>query len=228
MTREARRAAAALAALALAALAIAWAAGWLDALGRGLETRQGDAVREAIVDEVFAPVFADPAFQARAAGMGDAEQQALLFELARDGLARLPDEVLLERLALLRDVARDGDERTCAMVLVGGAPGSAGDLLAALDQATLRRWLALSREAVLATLGDAPSRPLAPDDAERARAALFAALGPEGAARFAAAQRSLAGLTQHEACQLVRATLDAASALPPADRQLVARLFANG
>lgn len=228
MTREASRVAAGLAALALAGLALAWAAGWLGALARGLEARQGSALRDAIVADVFAPVFDDPAFQARAAGMGEAEQQALLFELARDGLVRLPDAILLERLALLRDVVHAGDERTCAMMLVGGAPGAAGDLLAALDEDTLRRWLALSRAAVLATLRDDPARSLAPADAGRAREALFAALGPADAERFDAARRSLAGLSQREACKLARATLDAASSLPASDRQLVARLVASG
>jgi hypothetical protein len=228
VTREARRAGLALGALALAALAIAWGAGWLDALGRRLGERQESAARDAIVAEVFAPVFEDPAFQARATGMGDPEQQLLLFELARDGLARLPDETLLERLALLRDVAQHGDERTCATVLLGGAPGAADDLLAALDEATLRRWLALSRASVLATLRGDPRRPLAPDDAERARAALFGALGPDDSERFEGALQSLAGLSQRDACDLVRATLGAAAELPPHDRQLVARLFASG
>jgi len=228
MTREARRAAAALAAVALAGLGIAWAAGWLGALGRALDERQASAAREAIVAEAFAPVLARPEFEARAQGVSDGEQQALLFELAREGLVRLPDETLLERLALLRDVAVHGDERTCALVLVGGTPAAAGDVLASLDEATLRRWLALSREAVLASLRDDPARPLAPEQAERARAALFGALGPDEAERFRAAPGSLAGLSQPEACSLARATLEAASGLPPEDRQLVARLFASG
>lgn len=228
MTREARRTAAALAALALGGLAIAWAAGWLGALGRRLEARQGGAVRDAIVAEVFAPVFDDPAFQARAEGMGEAEQQALLFELARDGLPRLPDATLLDRLALLRDVVHGSDERTCATVLVGGAPGAAGDLLAALDEDPLRRWLVLSRAAVLATLREDPVRQLSPADAERARAALLGGLGPADAERFEAVRHSLAGLSQREACALARAILDAAGRLPAHDRQLVARLLAAG
>jgi len=228
MTREARRAAAALAAVLLAGLGVAWAAGWLGALGRTLDERQASAARDGIVAEVFAPVLARPEFAARAQGASDAEQQALLFELARDGLARLPDATLLERLALLRDVAAHGDERTCAMVLVGGTPAAAEDVLAALDEATLRRWLALSRDAVLATLRDDPARPLAPEEAERARAALVGALEPDDAERFEAALRSLAGLSQSEACALARAALEAASDLPPQDRQLVARLFASG
>jgi hypothetical protein len=228
MTGEARRTVLIAAAVVLAALAVAWGAGWLGAVGRTLEERQDGAVREAIVAESFAPVLEEPALQARAAGASEAEQQALLFELARDGLVRLPDDVLLERLLLLRDVAVNGDERTCALVLVGGTPAAAGDVLASLDEPTLRRWLLLSRDAVLATLRDDPPRPLAPAEVARAGDALLAALGPEDARRFETARRSLAGLSQGDACQLARATLTAASELPPEDRLLVARMFAGG
>lgn len=225
MTREARRAALGLVALAAAALAIAWVTGGLSALGRALEGRQASATRNAVTEEIFAPVLAHPDFQARAQGLDAAQQQVLLFELARDGLPRLGDEALLGRLALLRDVAVGGDERTCAMVLIGGTPDAAGDVLAGLDEAMLRRWLELSRSSVLATLRDDATRALEPDDAERARAALTAALAPEDAARF---ESPLGGLSQAEACALARAMLDAAMGLPAEDRQLVARLFAGG
>ncbi|HEY8494597.1 MAG TPA: hypothetical protein VIN04_11935 [Myxococcota bacterium] len=228
MSGPARRATLALAALVLAALAVAWAAGWLEALERVLEARRTRAARQAVVAEIFAPVFESPEFQELARGRSDAEQQALLFELARDGLVRLPDELLLERLALLRDVAARADRRTCAMVLVGGSPGAAGDLVAALEPEPLRRWLVLSREAVLAALRDDPPRPLPPDEAERARAALLEALGPEDAARFEAALEALDRLSQEEACALARATLEAANRLPPEERRRVARLVASG
>jgi hypothetical protein len=212
----------------LAGLAIAWASGGLGALGRLLGERRAGAARAELVDELFGPVLERPELRARAQGLSGAEQQALLFELARDGVARLPDEALLERLALLREVAASGDEATCAMVLVGGPPAAAAELLAALDDGTLRRWLALSRDAVLANLRGDPARPLAPEDAERARAALVGALSPADAERFDAALRAPAGLSRREACALARATLEAAAALPAADRQLVARLFASG
>jgi hypothetical protein len=225
MTREARRAALGLAALTAAALAIAWATGGLAALERTLAGRQAGAARNAVTEEIFAPVLAHPDFQTRAQGLDAAQQQALLFELARDGLPRLGDETLLGRLALLRDVAVGGDERTCAMVLIGGAPDAAGDVLAGLDEAMLRRWLELSRESVLAALRDDPARGLAVGEAERARAALVGAMTPEDAARFAG---PLGGLSQGEACALARAMLDAAMGLPAEDRQLVARLFAGG
>jgi hypothetical protein len=228
VTREARRAALALAALAAAVLAIAWAAGWLDALGGSLAQRQAAAARDALIEEVFAPVLETEELRARAEGLGAGQQQALLFDLAREGVARLPDAVLLERLALLRDVATGADERACAMVLLGGAPGAAGDLLDALDEGTLRRWLELSREAVLASLRDEPARPLAPEDAERARKALLGAMAPADAERFVTALQSLAGLSQAEACALARAALGAATSLPPGERELVARLFASG
>lgn len=223
MTRG--RAALGLAALLVAALAIAWATGALEALERARAARHASATVTAVTEEVFDPVLASPAFQARAEGLAPAQQQALLFELARDGLPRLPDDVLLERLALLREVAERGDERTCAMVMVGGTPDAAGDILATLDADALRRWLLLSRDAVEATLRDEPARRLTPDEAERARAALVATLAPEQAARLAG---PLAELTQRDACALARAALDGAARLPADERQLVARLFAGG
>src|SRR5690606_4964197 len=117
---------------------------------------------------------------------------------------------------------------TCAMVLVGGSPAAAGGLVAALDPELLRRWLLLSREAVLASLRDDPPRPLPPDEAEQARAALLDALGPDDAARFEAALESLDRLSQAEACALARATLEAANRLAPEERRRVARLVASG
>ena len=228
MNGPARRAALALVALVLAALAVAWAAGWLGALERTLGARRARTARQAVVSEIFAPVFESPDFQELARGRSEAEQQALLFELARDGLVRLPDELLLERLALLREVTASADQRTCAMVLVGGSPGAAGDLVAALEPEPLRRWLVLSREAVLAALRDDPPRPLPPDEAERVRAALLDALGPEDAARFEAALEALDRLSQDEACALARATLEAAKGLPPEQRRRHARLVASG
>lgn len=228
MTREARRAALALAALAAAALALAWAGGAFDALGRAVAGRQAAAAREALIAEVFAPVLEEEALRTRARGLGGGQQQALLFDLAREGLARLPDEVLVARLALLHDVAAGADERACAMVLVGGPPDAAGGLLDALDEPDLRRWLELSRESVLAALRDVPPRPLAADEAERARTALFGAMAPADAERLAAALPALGALSQAEACALARATLDAALSLPAEERQLVARLFASG
>lgn len=224
----ARRAAAALAALGLAALSAAWSAGLWEGFGRSLERRRADAARAALVDELFAPILAQEAFRARAQGLHAGQQQALLFDLAREGLARLPDERLVERLDLLRDVAAGGDERACAMVLLGGAPDAAGGLLEGLDEATLRRWLELSREAVLASLREDPPRPLAEADAARALEALLATLSPADAERLRAAPGSLAGLGEREACALARAALAAAVALPAADRQLVARLLASG
>lgn len=221
------RAAAALVALLLAALALAWGSGGLARLGRSLDARRAGAARAELTERVFAPVLARPEFLARARGLDAGQQQALLFELARDGLPRLPDEILLERLALLREVA-EGDQRTCAMVLVGGAPAAAQDVLATLDEALLRRWLELSRAAVLATLRDDPARRLGPEEGERARARLLAALPPSDAERLRAALGSLDGLSQREACALARAALDAALGLPAEDRQLVARLFASG
>jgi hypothetical protein len=228
MTREARRAALWLASLAAAALALAWAGGGFDALGRAVAERRAGAAREALIAELFAPVLEEEALRERARGLGGAQQQALLFDLAREGLVRLPDAELVARLELLRDVAAGGDERACAMVLVGGPPDAAGGLLDALDEATLRRWLELSRASVLAALRDDPPRPLAADEAERARAALFAAMAPVDAERLAATLPALGALSQAEACALARATLDAAMALPAEERQLVARLFASG
>lgn len=223
-----RRAAAGLVALALVALCVAWSVGLQERLGRSIERRRADAARAALVDELFAPILELEALRERARGLDGGQQQALLFELARDGLLRLPDQRLVERLALLRDVTAGSDQRACAMVLLGGAPDAAGGLLEALDLATLRRWLELSREAVLASLRDDPPRPLAPADAERALAALVATLPPADAERLRAAPGSLAGLDEREACALARASLEAAMALPATDRQGVARLLASG
>jgi hypothetical protein len=227
MTREARRAAAGLAAVVVVAIAIAWGSGWLGDLRRSLEARRAGAVQDALVAEIFGPVLERPELRARARGMDARAQQALLFELSRDGVTRLSDETLLERLALLRDVAASANERACAMVLIGGAPDAAGGVLAALDEATLRRWLVLSREAVLAALREEPARPLAPEEAGRARAALLGAMAPADAERFQSALRSLDGLSEHEACTLARATLEAATSLPVEERRLVARLLAS-
>jgi hypothetical protein len=165
--------------------------------------------------------------EARAAfsGVHDADAaRALGGKLSMKGLARLSDDMLLRRTALLHRLFEQAHTPACAALLRGGSMQEFEQPFRQLSAEELEQWFDLIFEATVAELRQTPPpRQLPPAQRERDFQELFGQFTAEDARWLRSMLENPHGGTEEEACRAGRMLYAGWAGLPLPSRAALAR-----
>ncbi len=229
-----------LAAFVLAVAVIGWRAGWLDrtvplVLAENPH-RAGTPAHEAFA-AYQVKLQANPAFVAlmeTAITPEDGLKRGM--DLTQKGVRRLPDAALEERLRMMLELMRTGDDAECA-TLAQGAPTD-GDvqgfvalmfgLLDRVDADLAKRWYDLTLDAAIAELEQHPVPPVPAGYQERLGALMVNNLPRDHLdVLVAMSEQRLFGLGDDERCDVGQEVLALILDQPEPERGNFARLMAQ-
>ncbi len=195
------------------------------ALGLATTMRWGERVRERLLPRPpFERAFerqarerlaSEPVFQARMRGKGGGEQGALVREMSRRGLLRLPIAELRRVGEIRRDLALKS-ERFCAQLWTGvPEPGAFSEALSRLPEPEAVEFARLLADAVLLEARDEGEHRAPPAGAEAAALTrtMANALGQERGAELVRIVERGASATAADGCKAVRLIFEAAPKL---------------
>ncbi len=229
-----------LAAVVLVFAIAGWRAGWLGkpaplALAENPH-RAGTPAHEAFA-AYQVKLQANPAFVALMETAGTPEEGLKRgMDLTQNGVRRLPDAALEDRLRMMLELMRTGDDAECA-TLAQGAPTN-GDvqgfvalmfgLLDRVDADLAKRWYDLTLDAAIAELEQHPIPPVPAGYRERLGALMVNNLPREDLdVLIAMSEQRLLGLGDDERCDVGQKVLALILDQPEPERGNFARLMAQ-